>query len=403
VDTNGSWLAGELSRLGLYVSGRWVVGDREEAIQQAVRSAMSGSEVTLVTGGLGPTPDDRTRGSVAHLMGCELVTDPLLLERLRDRFLARGFSVLPKGSEAMAAVPEGSRVLPNPVGTAPGLALEEAEGSLCILLPGVPREMKGIFGKEVEPLLRSRFGDRLGGVVHRVIHTFGVPESVLMEELEALLPEDLGPVSLAYLPDPVSVRLRLTARPTVASPEPAEELRRVEALMEPVLSRYRYDAVSGDLAEAVGAALRRRGETLAVAESCTGGLISKRITDIPGSSEYFLGGVVAYDNEMKIRVLGVQDEIIRAKGVVSREVAEAMAVGAARHLGASVGVGITGIAGPGGGSDEKPVGTVCYSVVKGERTETRSETFLGDRSAIRQRAAHAALGLVLRTVQGTDG
>jgi nicotinamide-nucleotide amidase len=361
---------------------------------------MNTAEVVLVTGGLGPTTDDRTRGVVAHLLGAELLEDPGLLERLKDRFRARGFEALPQGSEAMAMVPTEATVLPNPVGTAPGLVMEAPNGGLCILVPGVPREMKGIFGHEVEPLLASRFRGRLGGVVHKVIHTFGVPESVLQEELNTLLPDDLGQVSLAYLPDSVGVRLRLSARPAPGAGPPEEELARVEALMDPVLSRYRYEADSGDLAEAVGVALRTRGETLAVAESCTAGLVSKRITDIPGSSDYFLGGVVAYENRVKVDVLGVREEAIHAKGVVSKEVAEAMASGVASTMGASVGVGITGIAGPGGGSEGKPVGTVCYAVVGSLGSEVRQERFLGDRQAIRERAAQAVLGLVLRVVEG---
>lgn len=221
-----------------------------------------------------------------------------------------------------------------------------------------------------------------------------------MEELGEVLPDDLGSVSLAYLPDSVSVRLRLTAWPAPGSEGPAEAIEGVESLMEPVLSRYRYEAVTGDLAEAVGDALRRRGDTLAVAESCTGGLVSKRITDIPGSSAYFLGGVVAYENRVKIDTLGVPEESIQVHGVVSESVAEAMAVGVAKKMGSTVGVGVTGIAGPGGGSEEKPVGTVCYSVAGNGGSETCRETFLGDRRAIRERAAHAVLGLLLRVVEG---
>jgi nicotinamide-nucleotide amidase len=400
VDTNGAWLSAELSKLGVTVAGRWVVGDEDETIREAVSRAMRVADVVVVTGGLGPTPDDRTRPAVAHLLGADLLMDQGLLARLRERFRTRGYEVPPRGSEAMALIPRGARLLPNPVGTAPGLAMDALEGSLCVLLPGVPREMKGIFSEEVEPLLTSRYSDRLGGVVHRVIHTFGVPESVLMEELGEVLPDDLGPVSLAYLPDSVSVRLRLTARPAPGAQGPEEALARVESIMEPVLSRYRYEAKTGDLAEAVGAALRSRGEALAVAESCTGGLVSKRITDVPGSSDYFLGGVVAYENRVKVDVLGVREEFIQTRGVVSEVVAEAMATGVMREMGASVGVGVTGIAGPGGGSQEKPVGTVCYAVVGADRSEVRRETFLGDRRAIRERAAHAVLGLILQVVEG---
>jgi nicotinamide-nucleotide amidase len=405
VDTNGSWLARELSLLGFRVVRRWVVGDDPEAIRLAVRGALDLAEVVLVTGGLGPTPDDLTREAVAALLGVPLALDPDLLERLKARFRTRGYLDLPEGSQAMAQVPRGGTVLPNPRGAAPGLAMEDPKGNLCILLPGVPREMKGLFGQGVDPLLKGRFRSRLVPAVHRVIHTFGVPESVLAEEVQELLPDRLDAVTLAYLPDLLGVRLRLTARgqpgagPVAAASQAETNLQEVEDLLEPVLSRYRYEADSGDLAEAVGTALIRHGETLAVAESCTGGLISKRMTDLPGSSRYFHGGVVAYANEVKTGFLGVDGGLIERDGVVSESVAKAMAVGVAQKLNTSVGIGVTGIAGPGGGSAEKPVGTVFLAVSVGGETVARREVLLGDREAVRGRAAHAALGLLLRILK----
>ena len=408
IDTNGAWLARELSLLGLRVRRRWVVGDAQGEIRQAVRSALESAEVVLVTGGLGPTPDDITRRSVAGFLGFPLDLDPGLVEGLKARFRARGYSEMPEESLAMAEVPRGGQVLDNPHGAAPGLAMEAQEGGLCILLPGVPREMKGIFRKDVRALLHERYSGRLCPAVHRVIHTFGVPESILAEEIREVLPSGLADVSLAYLPDQLGVRLRLTSRGAEGAGsgpggilEAEDSLQRVEELLKPVLSRYRYEAESGDLAEAVGVALLRDGHTLAVAESCTGGLISKRMTDFPGSSRYFLGGVVAYANEVKAGVLGVGEDLIRAEGVVSEAVAKAMAAGVAEALGASMGIGVTGIAGPGGGSPEKPVGTVCYAIFLGEETVARTERFLGNREAVRARSAHAALGLLLRQLDGS--
>ena len=403
VDTNGSWLAQELSHLGLRVLRRWVVGDVPDEIREVVRDALEVAEVILVTGGLGPTPDDLTREAVAGLLGVSLDLDPELLEGLRARFRARGYAELPEDSRAMAEVPRGGTVLPNPHGAAPGLAMENRKGELCILLPGVPREVRGIFRQGVEPLLRKRYSSQLRPLVHRVIHTFGVPESVLASEMQEVLPADLSGVSLAYLPDLLGVRLRLTSREAGSEAEAEARLQRVEAFMEPVLSRYGYDAKSGELAEAVGTALLCTGDTLAVAESCTGGLISKRMTDLPGSSRYFLGGVVAYANEVKTGILGVEEELIRNDGVVGEAVAKAMARGVARELKASVGMGVTGIAGPGGGTPEKPVGTVCYAVSLGGETVARKELFLGDREAVRERAAQATLGLLLRLLEGREG
>jgi nicotinamide-nucleotide amidase len=281
--------------------------------------------------------------------------------------------------------------------------METPDGKLCLLLPGIPIEMKGIFLQEVEPLLASRFSGRLGGTVHRVIHTAGIPESVLMSELEAVMPSNSQGVSLAYLPDSLGVKLRLTAREMPGMDSASDRLRTLETLLEPVISKYRFEAESGDLAEAVGDALMAGGESLAVAESCTGGLIAKRMTDIPGSSGYFRGGVVAYANEIKTGVLGVDTGILEEAGVVSELVAGAMAESVARELRASVGIGVTGVAGPGGGSEEKPVGTVCFGVAFRGRTLTRKEVFLGDRSAIRERSAHATLGFLLRLLDGREG
>jgi len=401
VDTNGTWLAQNLSLLGLEVLCRWVVGDVPAGIRQAVHDALETADVVLVTGGLGPTPDDLTREAVAELLGISLDLDPGLLEDLKTRFRARGYPELPEESQSMPEVPRGGTVLPNPHGAAPGLAMENPEGRLCILLPGVPKEMRGIYGQGVEPLLRKRLSTRLSPATHRVIHTFGVPESVLASEIQDVLPTDPSDVSLAYLPDLLGLRLRLTARGTGGEVEAS--LQGIEDLLEPVLTKYRYEAKSGDLAEAVGTALLRTGDTLAVAESCTGGLISKRMTDLPGSSRYFLGGVVAYANEVKTGVLGVDEDLIRKDGVVGEAVAKALAEGVARRLEASVGMGVTGIAGPDGHTPDKPVGTVCYAVCLGGETVARREVFPGDREAVRERAGHAALGLLLRLLEGREG
>ena len=403
VDTNGAWLAEGLTSLGLRVVGQWVVGDVPDEISQALRSALDLADLVLVTGGLGPTPDDVTRETVAKVFEAPLSVDPNLLVGLKARFRSRGVEALPKGSESMAEVPMDALVLPNLHGAAPGLLMETGKGKLCILLPGIPREMRGIFRLVVEPFVRDRFDARLMPAVHRVIHTFGVPESVLMTEIRDLAPRGLGEVSMAYLPDRLGVRVRLSARGEEGTDEAHARLQVAQAILDPVLSKYRYEAESGDLAEAVGHALVQSGNTLAVAESCTGGLLAKRLTDYPGSSRFLVGGVVAYANEVKAEILGIEEALIGKHGVVSEPVAKGMAAGVSRLLNTTLGMGVTGIAGPGGGSPEKPVGTVCYAVSFDGETMARRERFLGDREAVRDRAAHAALGFLLRLLREREG
>jgi nicotinamide-nucleotide amidase len=402
VDTNGTWLARQLSDLGFRVVRRWVVGDVPGEIRKGVGEALSTAEVVAVTGGLGPTPDDLTLPTVAGLLGLGLALDTEVLSGLEARFQARGFGVLPEEAKAMARVPEGARVLANTRGSAPGLALESGGGTVCVLLPGVPAEMKGIFRDEVAPLLRARFSSRLEPVSHRVIHTTGIPESLLAREVARLeLPAD-PTVSMAFLPDLRGVRLRLTARGRPGDPGVQEALDRFEERLEPAVARFRYRSQVGDLAESLGQALLIRNQTLATAESCTGGLIAKRMTDHPGSSRYFLGGVVAYANPVKEALLGVDPVLLEEKGAVSREVAEAMASGVAARFGASAGLGITGVAGPGGGTELKPVGTVWIALSVGGAVVSRREFFTGPREDVRERGAQAAMALLLRELEGTE-
>ncbi len=291
-------------------------------------------------------------------------------------------------------------VMENPVGAAPGLVLPSPGGKMVVLLPGIPAEMRGLFLEGVVPFLTKAFGTRLRPTYHRVIHTTGIPESILAQEMGRALPPDLGPVSIAYLPDLRGVRVRLTAQVSTER-EANARFDDIERSIEALLESYRYWSESGDLAQALGVELVNATATLATAESCTGGLISKRITDVPGSSRYFLGGVVAYSDEAKVRHLGVARDLIEKDGAVSRAVAQAMALGVAERFGATVGIGITGVAGPGGGSEEKPPGTVWYAAAIDGRVSVRGERFLGDRDAVRERAAQAAMAFVLARLEGS--
>jgi len=400
VDTNAAWLGRELGALGVRVVRRYTVGDVDEEIRWAVRDAMGSAELVLVSGGLGPTPDDVTRDAVAGLLDRPLRTDPDVLESIRTRFLEAGLEELPEPNRRVAEVPEGALKLANPVGTAPGLALAH-DGTLVVLLPGVPRELRSIVESSLGSLLSRHFPGRLPPTVSRTLHTSGIPESLLAQQVREHLPEGTGAVRMAFLPDIRGVDLRFT----VTGMEPTEAARHFDALeqkLESVLEPWRFDGARGDIADAVVAALRAQHTGLAVAESCTGGLVAKRLTDIPGASDVFLGGVVAYSNEAKVRQLGVDPGTLERHGAVSEAVAVAMAEGAARAFGAGAGIGVTGIAGPGGGTAEKPVGTVWYAACYLDRLAVRGQRFPGDRESVRERSAQAALMLLLRLLQGRE-
>ena len=396
VDTNAARIGRALDELGAPVLRREVVGDDAGAIQGAVARALADGELVLVSGGLGPTPDDLTRAAVAELLGAPLRLDPGTAEALRARFHALGFRDFPERNLAQAMVPVGARVLPNQLGTAPGLALER-EGRWVVLLPGVPRELDGMLAGPVVELVRELFAGRLRPPHHRFVCTTGIAESRLAERIEALLPADRGPVQLAYLPSLRGVDLRFTVPGDVDPADARVWLDRMEdALGE--LERYRFRG--DDLVAAVAELLVDGRRTVAVGESCTGGLLAKRMTDLPGSSRWFLGGVIAYANAAKTALVAVPPALIERVGAVSEEVAHALAVGAARSFGADAGVGITGIAGPDGGTPEKPVGTVCYAVALGEAVISERRLFPGDRVAVRERAAQAALHLLYRALLG---
>lgn len=399
VDTNAAWLARALAALGIPVVHKQTVGDIPEEIRRAVRGAMERADLVVVCGGLGPTPDDLTKAAVAELLGLELVLDEELLERLRERFRARGYVKLPSTNRSQAEVPAGATVLRNDHGTAPGLLLE-ADGRAVVLLPGVPREMRGIYEGDLLAALKARFAGRLVPIHHRMIHTTSVPESRLSELVEPALPEDMGPVTVAFLPDLRGVDLRLTAH-GVSAEEADAWFDRIDGALAPVIGRWRFEASSGDAADALNEALARRGKRVAVAESCTGGLVAKRITDLAGSSRVFVGGVIAYADGVKVRDLGVSPDDLRREGAVSEPVARQMALGVAQRFGVEAGIGVTGVAGPGGGTSEKPVGTVWIAVSVDGDVRTQRLSLVGDRQAVRERAAQEALAHLLRML--TDG
>ena len=394
-DTNAAWLGRKLASLGVPVVRRWVVGDDAEAIAAALGAALAVADFIIVTGGLGPTRDDLTRPAVADFLGLELRSDPEIVADLRNRFRARGVPELPVSNLSQAEVPSGARVLPNALGSAPGLLIEH-DGRTVALLPGVPREMRGIVEEVLEDIIRDRFEGRLVPLVHRTLYTTGIAESVLGELVDEVWAGLPGEVDLAFLPGLRGVSIRFSTR--ARAPEAAELLDRAQAVLDPILAPYRIGTEKGDLVEAIADVLERESLTLAVAESCTGGLVAKRITDLPGSSVYFRGGVIAYADRVKIDLLGLEGAVLVENGAVSEAVAIGMACGVAALLGTEVGVGVTGIAGPGGGTPEKPVGTVWFAVALKGRTRASHRVFSGDREAVRERGTQAALLLLYQTL-----
>jgi len=398
VDTNAAWLGRELTTLGIPVVRRYTVGDVAEDIAWAVREATEMTDLVMVTGGLGPTPDDLTKPTVAVEFDLALTRDDLMLETLKARYGSGGHDEVPLAARVQAEIPEGSTVLENPEGTAPGILLRTRNATV-VLLPGVPREMRAIVKGALRPHLEAMRPVHAERVWHHVTHTTGIVESRLTEQVEARMAELPGeirtPVGVAYLPDVYGVDLRFSAS-GVSRDEARARIAPLLDAIDEVVAPYRFECASGDLAEAVSTELRNRGMKMATAESCTGGLIAKRITDRPGSSEVFAGGVVAYSNRVKVEQLGVRVEDIERFGAVSEAVAHQLAGGVAALLHADVGIGVTGVAGPSGGSVEKPVGTIWIGTsVRGE-VETFLGHYSGDRETVRARAGQAALASVYR-------
>jgi len=386
VNTNAAFVASELERVGVSVAWVTTVGDVSAHIRDAFLRAWERANVVIVTGGLGPTHDDVTRSVFCEVFARGLRRDEAVLQNIRSLFAARGRPVTPRNEE-QALVPEGTEVVQNRWGTAPGIHWTE-NGKHWFLLPGVPREMQNLLTHEVLPRLRGLPGART--VVRRELHVVGVPESYLMDRIADIT----GIEQVASLPDSKG---EVCLRVTVASESYDEAHARCARIVSDLEARlgdaiYGYD---GDTLEAVvGRLLAERNMTIAVAESCTGGLVTSRLTDVPGSSRYLVSAVVAYANAAKTDFLGVPLSTLAAHGAVSAETAAAMASGIRNRSQADLGVAVTGIAGPGGGSPEKPVGLVYLAVADREGIEVVRELFGDDRLLTKARTAEAALALV---------
>lgn len=398
VDTNGAYLARRLAEQGIAVVRRTAVGDTQDAIVTAVREALERTHAVITTGGLGPTSDDLTRDAVADVFGRELVVDEAHLDWMRERWQKRFGRELPLSNRRQAMIPSGARKLDNRHGSAPGVFVEDHRG-FVVLLPGVPREMRGMTDDTLLPLLRAMGCGANGECIKSLtLRTTGIAESLLQDQLRdaAVMP---SPLSLAYLPGVEGVDLRLTVR-AESSMVAQRELSQAAAKIRAAVGDSVYGEDEDDLARVLLDICRTRRLKLAVAESCTGGLLGARLTTIPGASDVFTGGVIAYSNEVKTHELGVSPELLEAHGAVSEPVVRAMAEGVRRRFGVDVALAITGVAGPGGGTDEKPVGLVWVCVALPDRVEPRRIQSWGDRAEIRYRAAQAAMELARRLVNG---
>jgi len=395
-DTNSLYLTGQLNRLGIEVVLKMIVGDDRQELAAAFLAARARCELVVTCGGLGPTDDDVTREVVAGVMGRTLREDVAITEQIRARFVARGFPApMPEINRRQAMVPEGARVLANNRGSAPGLWLEDGAG-VVLLLPGPPRELIPMFSELADGLLKARAGDAL--LVRRVIKITGRVESQTDEALQPLYREweqATPPIAATILAALGQIEVHLSSRTTTA----AEGEAALDAAVRQVIEVLGADVFSTDgraLERVVGDQLTAHGFRIALAESCTGGLITSRLTDVPGSSRYVRHSVIAYSNDAKTGLLGVAPELIAEHGAVSEPVALGMADGIRAQAGVDVGVGVTGIAGPDGGTPEKPVGTVAIAAVTAAATRSRVFRFMGEREQVKFQASQAALDMVRR-------
>lgn len=398
VDTNSLWLTGELEAIGVRVVRKACVGDGWEALLAELGWALGQAPLLVVTGGLGPTEDDRTKEAVAALLGRRLVRDEEILERLKERWRRRGLE-MPAVNAKQADVIEGAVVLSNRRGTAPGYFVE-ADGKVVVLLPGVPWEMKALFAESVLPRLAGAGAPP--GVHRRVLKVVGLGESLVEELVKPVYERHRGNAVTILAAAPGEVQLHLAARGT--REEASAELDVLEADFRSAVGEALFGRDDETLESVVGHLLRGAGRTIALAESCTGGMVSARLTDVAGSSAWFVGGVVAYSDPVKEALLRVAAGTLARHGAVSEETAREMAAGVRSRLGASAGLAITGIAGPSGGTAEKPVGTVHLALDAADGSRLHRRLALpGDRAMVRRWTSSAALEMIRAWLGATGG
>lgn len=397
VNTNAAYMARELNKMGFDVCFQTTVGDNRERMKAVLFHALARADIVITSGGLGPTRGDITKEVSAEVMGLGMALNEGCAARLK-RYFARVGREMTENNLRQAMIPEGARIFVNHAGTAPGVAMER-NGKLLVNLPGPPTEMMDMFQRSLAPYLAEKYGVP-AVIISRVLHTFGVGESMLETKLDDLVMAQKNP-TLAFLVRPTGVIVRITAK---ASDE--EAARQLIAPMEKEirsrLGDFIYGADDETMEEVVGKELLSRGLTVATAESCTGGLVASRLTDVAGSSGYVKGGVVSYTDEVKAEALGVSREMLATEGAVSETVSRAMAEGARRKLGADFGVSTTGLAGPGGGTEKTPVGTVFIAVAGPDGTEAEKLLFTGTREQVKFRASQAALALLRKYIKNHE-
>ena len=374
-DTNSQWLSEQLDLLGIKVKRKISVGDEMQELLQILRESESRVDIILLTGGLGPTSDDITKPALCQYFGCGLKTDEKVLDHITGFFVRRNRPML-EANKKQAEIPTISEALFNRLGTAPGIWIER-KGKIFISLPGVPYEMKEILTTGALPRLKTFFQTPI--IYHKMVRTVGIPESFLAETIkdwECQLPSH---IKLAYLPSPAGVKLRLTAKGNLKSELEAETAHQID-LLQQLIGPYIYGYDGLELEQAIGHLLKEKGRTLATAESCTGGAVAALVTSVSGSSAYFLGSVVAYSNEVKEKLLGVKFSTLEKYGAVSEQTVIEMAEGVRHSLGSDIGIATTGVAGPTGGTSEKPVGTVWIAYSDATKTIAKKLPLTSERS-----------------------
>lgn len=400
VNTNASWIGTFLTSHGVEVSRVHTISDDLGLLKSVIKDAMSEAELVITTGGLGPTHDDITKKAVAQLFGAKMKVDEDTLNFIKDMFQKRGLT-FSKSNYTQAEVPENSEVLFNKQGTAPGMWFEEMNSRLAVL-PGVPYEMKGLMKHQVLPKIE----DVIQGSskrFSRYILTAGIGESNLSDEVIGDLSDYLNDMlSVAYLPSPLGNRIRISAHGSSAEQVKADIDKVARHIHEKAAEVIVGEGKELTLSEGLGNLLRKKSLTIATAESCTGGMLSNVITDIPGCSDYMMGGMITYSNQAKMDLLSVSEQLLEDYGAVSKEVALQMAKGIADRFDADIGVSTTGIAGPGGGSEEKPVGTVWIGYWSKDRHFALKALFTNDRLINKERSVSVALEMVRRTVKNIE-